>query len=112
MRTDLTLSPKQLTLADVQEVLPELRSLLRQHNAQAAYLFGSILDNGRSRLSDLDIAILPPPDLANWFTYYNDLQADLNRFFQADNIDLVLLDQAPLSLQARVIQTGQLILHN
>jgi uncharacterized protein YutE (UPF0331/DUF86 family)/predicted nucleotidyltransferase len=112
MRTDLSLSPKQLTLEEVRQTLPELRGLLLQHNAQAAYLFGSVLDNGRSRLSDLDIAVLPPPDLADWFTYYNDLHADLCRFFQADNVDLVLLDQAPLPLQARVVLEGQLILQS
>lgn len=112
MRTDLTLSPKQLTLDEVQETLPELRGLLQQHNAQAAYLFGSVLDNGRSRLSDLDIAVLPPPGLADWFTYYNELHADLCHFFRADNVDLVLLDQAPLPLQARVVLEGQLILQS
>ncbi|HEX6386469.1 MAG TPA: HepT-like ribonuclease domain-containing protein [Anaerolineae bacterium] len=104
------MSPKQLTLAEVQETLPELRALLLQHNVHAAYLFGSILDNGRSRLSDLDVAVLPPPDLADWFIYYNDLHAELCRFFQSDNVDLVLLDQAPLALQARVLLEGQLII--
>jgi uncharacterized protein YutE (UPF0331/DUF86 family)/predicted nucleotidyltransferase len=91
-------------------MIPELRDLLRRHAARAAYLFGSALQDQASPLSDLDIAVLPPPGQPDWLTYYNDLHRELCQLFQADNIDLVLLDQAPLSLQARVILDGLRIL--
>jgi uncharacterized protein YutE (UPF0331/DUF86 family)/predicted nucleotidyltransferase len=108
MRVDLCLNPKRFSPAEVRKRIPALRTLLRRHNVQGAYLFGSALQDLRrgGRLSDLDIAVLPPPDLRDWLGYYGDLYRDLCRLFQADNIDLVLLDQAPLSLQIRVVLEG------
>jgi uncharacterized protein YutE (UPF0331/DUF86 family)/predicted nucleotidyltransferase len=87
-----------------------LRDLLRRHAVRAAYLFGSALQETVGPLSDLDIAVWPPPDRPDWLSFYNDLHGELCRLFQADNIDLVLLDQAPLSLQARVVLEGLQIL--
>jgi uncharacterized protein YutE (UPF0331/DUF86 family)/predicted nucleotidyltransferase len=110
MRVDLCLNPKQFSPAEVRQMIPALYHLLRRHDARAAYLFGSALQDPRSRLSDLDIAVLPPPELHDWLTYYNDLHEDLCQLFQADNIDLVLLNQAPLSLQVRVVLDGLRIL--
>jgi uncharacterized protein YutE (UPF0331/DUF86 family)/predicted nucleotidyltransferase len=91
-------------------MIPALCDLLRKHDVQAAYLFGSALQDQESRLSDLDLAILPPPNLPDWLGYYNGLYGDLCHLFQADNIDVVLLGQAPLSLQAHVVLDGLCIL--
>ncbi len=91
-------------------MIPALHGLLHRHDVQAAYLFGSALQDPGSRLSDLDIAVLPSPELHDWLTCYNDLYRDLCQLFQADNIDLVLLNQVPLSLQARVVLSGLRIL--
>jgi uncharacterized protein YutE (UPF0331/DUF86 family)/predicted nucleotidyltransferase len=105
MWVELCLNPKRFDPAEVRRLIPALRDLLRKHNVQGAYLFGSALQDRGSRLSDLDIAVLPP-DLRDWLGYYGDLYGDLCRLFQADNIDLVLLDRAPLPLQARVVLEG------
>jgi len=110
MRVDLCLNPKQFSPDEVREMIPALCDLLRRHRVQVAYLFGSALEDPGSRLSDLDIAVLPPPDRQDWFGYYDDLYAELCQLFQADNIDLVLLDQAPLSLQVHVVLEGLRIL--
>lgn len=110
MRVDLCLNPKQFSPAEVRELVPALRDLLRRHDVRAAYLFGSALQHSGSRLSDLDLAVLPPPGLDDWLGYYSDLYADLCQLFQADNVDLVLLDQAPLPLQVRVVLDGLRIL--
>ena len=107
MRVDLCLSPKQFSPADVRKMLPALRNLLRRHGAQGAYLFGSIRQGPGSALSDLDIAVLPPFPLPDWFSYYDGLYEELCQLFQADNIDLVLLSQAPLTLLAEVILNGE-----
>ncbi len=109
MRVDLCLNPKQFSPAEVRKMIPALCDLLRRHDARGTYLFGSALQVIGSRLSDLDIAVLPP-DLHDWLSYYNDLHGDLCRLFQADNIDLVLLNQAPLPLQVRVVLNGLRIL--
>jgi len=110
MRVDLCLNPKQFSPAQVREMIPALCDLLRSHDVRGAYLFGSALQDSRSRLGDLDIAVLPPPELDDWLGYYNDLYGELCQLFQADNIDLVLLNQAPLPLQVRVVLDGLRIL--
>ena len=106
MRADLCLNPRQFSPAEVREAIPALRDLLRWRGARAAYLFGSAWQGTGNILSDLDIAVLPPSDLPDWLSYYNDLYAELCQLFQADNIDLVLLDRAPLPLQARIVLDG------
>ncbi|MCL0056303.1 ATP-binding protein [Dehalococcoidia bacterium] len=42
--------------------------------------------------------------------YYSDLYGDLCQLFRADNVDVVLLNQADLALQARVVLEGHCIL--
>jgi len=110
MRVDLCLNPKQFSPAKVREKIPSLCELLRKHDVQGAYLFGSALQDSGTRLSDLDIGVLPPSDRHDWLGYYNDLYGELCQLFQADNIDLVLLNQASLPLQANVVLNGLRIL--
>lgn len=78
---------------------------MSRHQARAAYVFGSVLHDEANALSDLDIAVLPPA-LDDWLDYYGELYSALCKLFRADNIDLVLLDRAPLWLQARVVSEG------
>ncbi|MCL0088319.1 DUF86 domain-containing protein [Dehalococcoidia bacterium] len=110
MRVDLCLNPKQFRAAEVREMIPALRDLLRRHDVRAAYLFGSALQDRGSCLSDLDVAVLPPPGLDDQLGYYSDLYGDLCQLFRADNVDVVLLNQADLALQARVVLEGHCIL--
>lgn len=110
MRVDLCLNPKQFNLTEARELIPSVRQLLCRHDTLAAYLFGSTLRNETNALSDLDIAVLPPAALSDWLGYYTALYGALCKLFRADNIDLVLLDRAPLGLQARVVIEGQRLL--
>jgi uncharacterized protein YutE (UPF0331/DUF86 family)/predicted nucleotidyltransferase len=110
MHVDLCLNPKQFRPAEVRQRIPALRELLCRHQAQTAYLFGSAWHGSADPLSDLDIAVLPPSGLADWFDYYDRLYTDLCQLFRADNIDIVLLNQAPLSLQVEAIRGGECLL--
>lgn len=110
MRVDLCLNPRRFNPAEVREMTSALCDLLRKHNVRAAYLFGSALQYQGTPLSDLDIAVLPPAELQDWLGYYSDLYQDLCHLFQADNIDVVLLNQSPLSLQIHVVLEGLPIL--
>ncbi len=92
MHGDLCLNPKRFSPAEILEMIPALRDLLHKHQVQGAYLFGSVLQDAAGPLSDLDIAVWPPPALTDWFGYYSDLYEALCGLFQADNIDLVLLN--------------------
>ncbi len=107
MYPDLCLQPRHWTRAEVEAQLPALVAVLRRHQARAAYLFGSVVNGDTDTWSDLDIAVLAPKATTDWLDYYNRLAAALIATLQADNIDLVLLDEAPLALQARVVHVGQ-----
>ncbi len=111
MRRDGYLNPRQFYAEELARVVPSLRDLLRQHCVRAAYLFGSVVNPAVGLPGDLDIAVLPPVGLEDWLDYYTQLHGALCRLLEADNIDLVLLDRAPLSLQARVVVEGIRILH-
>jgi uncharacterized protein YutE (UPF0331/DUF86 family)/predicted nucleotidyltransferase len=110
MHVDLCVNPKRFSPAEIFEMIPALRDLLHKHQVQGAYLFGSVLQDAAGPLSDLDIAVWPPPALTDWFGYYSELYEALCGLFQADNIDLVLLNQAPLSLQRHIVLDGLSIL--
>ena len=78
----------------------------------AAYLFGSQARGQAGPLSDVDIAVLvkdEEPLLAQSLEYrlslWNGLAALLNR----DDIDVVLLNEAPLLLRHRVLRDGVLL---
>ena len=112
MHIDSCLNPKQFSAGEVRSKIPDLAALLQQHGVRVAYLFGSVFQDSANSLSDLDIAILPPQDLRAWLGYYNNLHSDLCELFAADNIDLVRLDRAPVSLQASAILHGMPIFNN
>ena len=110
MHADLYLAPREFSREAIRRTLPDLRDLLSAHFVRQGYLFGSVLGSQTEPMNDLDIAVLPPVGLDDWFGYYNALHGDLCRLFQADNIDLVLLDQAPLRIQAQVVESGRRLL--
>jgi uncharacterized protein YutE (UPF0331/DUF86 family)/predicted nucleotidyltransferase len=107
MRSDLCLNPRQFKRAEVEALLPQLVELMRQRQARAAYLFGSVLADETTNLSDLDIAVLPPPNVMDWLAYYGELYSALCQLFHADNIDVVLMDRVPLPLQASIAVKGR-----
>ena len=109
MRVDLCLSPKAFTMEEVSARLPAVREVLERHNVQLAYLFGSVVRDATGSLSDVDIAVLP--DLAgyHWLNTYEDIYDDLCRVFGADNIDIVMLNEAPPPIQFAAVRDGQLI---
>ncbi|MGQ9466136.1 MAG: type VII toxin-antitoxin system HepT family RNase toxin [Anaerolineae bacterium] len=110
MRVDLCRNPRIFRPDEVRRMIPALQDLLRRYDVRGAYLFGSVLEQRAGPMSDLDIAVLPPPTLDDWLAYYSDLYEALCRLFRADNIDLVMLHQAPLSLQARIVLEGLCVL--
>jgi predicted nucleotidyltransferase len=78
---------------------------------QAAYIFGSVM-TGRSRPdSDVDIAVLVSDKVmrGDAFRYRLDLMTSLMRILRRDDVDLILLNQAPALLAHRVLKKGKLI---
>ena len=76
----------------------------------AVYLFGSIARGDDTPSSDVDIAILykePPPRTPDGQPYA--LEGALERAL-GRNVDLVVLNQAPVDLRSRVLRDGRLVL--
>ena len=74
------------------------------------YLFGSYSKETQNKLSDIDFAILLHQNAKDF--YFNKQMEYLGLLidiFRRDDIDLVILNSAPLLLQFKVVKSGKLI---
>jgi uncharacterized protein len=76
-----------------------------------AYLFGSMKSGRITPLSDIDIAVLFDGKLTRneMELYENKLYMNLTQYFKTDEIDLVILNDAPPSVQYGVIKVKSII---
>jgi len=90
------------------KLIPELRNYFqRRTDVLFAYLFGSSAKGRTTPLSDIDIAVyLSDRDLPETRL---DIIGDLMNILGTDEIDLVILNSAPISLQMRIIQNRQIL---
>ena len=87
------------------------RSVSRQRDVSAAYVFGSVAA-GRARPdSDLDVAVLLDPRVRHGdaLTRRLQLMADLGAALGRSDVDVVILNDAPLLLAHRVLSRGRLV---
>jgi uncharacterized protein YutE (UPF0331/DUF86 family)/predicted nucleotidyltransferase len=106
MLRDTSLNPKTFAIDEVRERIPLLRALLEARGVSVAYLMGSAAEGTADDMSDLDVAVLTPSDVSDWLEFRTAVHADLCEALDADNIDLILLDRAPLSLQLAAATIG------
>jgi len=96
------MSKKVLPELNVEKIKPELKEL-SGHFLQviAAYLFGSYAGGRPTPLSDVDIGILLVNNLSDMesFKIEMHLLGKLQKILGTDNIDLVVLNKAPLPIQ-------------
>jgi len=96
--------------------LAALAASLRERDEEivAVYLFGSQARGGADRLSDVDIAVLLRDGHSQeWLWAVEDeLAIAVCDSLQRDDVDLVILNTAPLTFQFEVIATGELLLSN
>ena len=95
--------------------LPGLKDLFAGYNEDivAAYLFGSLASGTVTPLSDIDIAVLFRKDLTPDImeSLENDLYFKLSKRFHTDEIDLIILNTAPLSIRYGVLRQKQLLFY-
>jgi hypothetical protein len=79
----------------------------------AVYLFGSYARGKADHLSDLDIALLLRPDLPREAMWRLGLRLDVEvcDVLGTDDVDVIVLNTAPLEAQFEVIRTG-ILLHS
>ncbi|HWR58823.1 MAG TPA: nucleotidyltransferase domain-containing protein [Thermodesulfovibrionales bacterium] len=92
---------------------------LRRHRMKelgiiAVYLFGSEAEGTMTTRSDIDIGVVleEPEDLEDTRPLYNALYAELSRVYKPTflrDLDIVLLQKAPLTLQYNAITHGKIL---
>jgi len=82
--------------------------LEKSENILFAYLFGSVARGEHSALSDIDIAVYLHEN-TDLTAEKLKLLGDLLDHMGTDNIDLVILNTAPLSLAARILKSREIL---
>lgn len=92
--------------------MTQLKSIFEKYKDKidAAYLFGSVHKRKVSPLSDIDIAIL----INKKYEYMSNLLEDeiyeeISKRLKTDEIDLICLNKAPLSVQYGVIKDKEIL---
>lgn len=96
--------------ADIEIRINKLRDFLKKHpEVIFAYIFGGLAKGKRSFLSDVDIAIyLKNPEKFDYLQFYT----EITKFLNTDEIDLVVLNNAPLTLSGRILQSKKILIDN
>jgi len=77
----------------------------------AVYVFGSYTTGNIGPLSDVDIAVLIDQKISasSYFDKRLDLFAKVSGILQTDELDIVILNEAPLILAHRIFKFGKLL---
>jgi len=101
-----------MALRDFTSIERALVSFLpSRREIEAAYVFGSVVTGRLRPDSDVDVAVLVSQKVMRRdpFRYRLELMADLTAVLKRDDVDLILLNQAPPLLAHRVLKKGRLI---
>jgi len=97
---------------NIQELLPHAISYLRSRkDVQFGYLFGSFARKRLTPLSDVDIAVYLSED-TDPAEGKLDILGNLMDCLQTDEIDLVVLNRAPLPLRMKILEHREVIVEN
>ena len=106
----MTRLSKTLQKIEVDEHLEELRAyLVAQNVVVAAFVFGSYGMEHQNPLSDLDVAILLKPGSDIGFDAISAIASALTGIVGEDDVNVVVLNTAPITLQHEVLSTGRLL---
>ena len=93
------------------EHLVEIEKLMRRHNVTAGYMFGSHATGRANQLSDVDIAVLfaEGVDKQHRFNAVLDMISDFQAMLGVREVDVVDMEEAPLSLRFNILRDGLLL---
>ncbi len=100
-------------LSKLRKKLPQLQdiiTLVEKYPVNFGYVFGSIIKDLEGPLSDLDIALYLDDEMTNYqrHQYRLKLLASLDEIFTQKAIDLIILNDATISLAYYIIKDGVL----
>lgn len=97
---------------DIQEIEDKLSKYFSTRNEIGfAYLFGSEAKNEAGKLSDIDIAVYLNERLSEYerFDIRLELIGEVGSLLKTNRIDLLILNDVPLSLSFRIVRGGRII---
>ena len=86
--------------------------LSKQERVKLAYLFGSVAEGKEGKLSDVDIAVFLDESLSKKerFNLQLKLMSEMSSILKTDKVDLIVMNDAPLSLNYEIIKANHPLL--
>lgn len=96
---------------DILKLMPQVEAYLASRkDILFAYLFGSYARASYGPFSDVDIAVYVAGDRRAEKKL--DILGDLNKILKTDDLDLVILNDAPLVLRMSILKSSRLLSEN
>jgi predicted nucleotidyltransferase len=93
-------------MPSVDDLQAKLRAVLEPRSeVLVAYLFGSVARGTSGPLSDVDVAVLLSDDVDPWAVQL-ELMAAVASVIGSSDVDVLVLNRAPVSLAYRVLRDG------
>ena len=97
---------------NIESLIPKAVTYLRSRgDVRFAYLFGSLARGKPMPLSDVDIAVYLSED-TNVLEKKMEILGKMIELLETDEIDLILLNTAPLSLRKKILENKRVIVDN
>ena len=96
----------------ITEISEKLRNFFeKREEVQFAVIFGSLAKGTANKLSDVDIAVMVDPHFKDTspYGYHATLTADLMQELKRNDVDVIMLDEAPIVLKYQVLRYGEFI---
>jgi len=108
MEEDTRTYIEKLTAQDKQVV----EFLSKQKHVKLAYLFGSVAEGKEGKLSDVDLAVFLDESLSkpDRFNLQLKLMSEMSIILKTDKVDLVIMNDAPISLNYEIIKANHPLL--
>jgi predicted nucleotidyltransferase len=86
--------------------------LSKQDRVKLAYLFGSVAEGTEGKLSDVDLAVFLDESLSKKerFKLQLKLMSKMTSILKTDKVDLVIMNDAPISLNYEIIKANHPLL--
>ncbi|KAF5430911.1 hypothetical protein C5S35_04425 [Candidatus Methanophagaceae archaeon] len=104
---------KKTLIASITDLYERITDYLnKQERVKLAYLFGSVAEGKEGRLSDVDLAVFLDESLSKKqrFNLQLKLISELTSILKTDKIDLVIMNNAPISLNYEIIKANHPLL--
>jgi hypothetical protein len=91
-----------------QKIISKIESIFQYYPIEFGYIFGSIISNIRTPLSDIDLAIYLDQSIDDYKRHRTKLMllVRLEELFSSSKVDLVVLNDSPLLISEQIIRTG------